>query len=116
MIKKIKVIIGSLLAGLLNGIIGTGGGTVIYLTNDRGEDGQKYVQCFMIMLVGVFSVSGAVLTITDNALAIKDGLCLLVGCSIGGILGSRFVKNESAKNIKTLFSVLLIASGIKLLL
>ena len=116
MVKKIKTIISSLLAGVLNGIIGTGGGTVIYLANDRGAEGQKYVQCFMIMLVGVFSASGAVLTVKDNALAIKDTLCLLVGCIIGGILGARFVKEASGKSIKILFSVLLIVSGIKMLL
>ncbi len=113
--KKTKKILGSFIAGVTNGIIGTGGGTVIYLTNDEGAENQKSVQCFMIMLVGVYSAAGAVLTRANNVLSINQTVILTVGCIIGSVLGCGFMKNVSGKSIRVIFALLLVTAGIKML-
>ena len=101
-------------AGFVNGIMGTGGGTVIYLTNDEGVERQKELRGFMIAMVGVFSASGTVGSIRE----IGDWggyLFMLLGSVAGCLAGGRLTCDISGKWLRVIFSALLVISGIKML-
>lgn len=110
----IKKYVSCAFAGVVNGMMGTGGGTVIYIANDEGVEGQKQLQGFMIAIVGVFSATGAV----DSIGKIDDPsiyLTTLFGSVAGCIVGSYLISSISGRALRVVFSVLLIISGIKML-
>lgn len=112
--KTLKKCTSCAIAGLVNGIMGTGGGTVIYLTYDQSIDKQNELRCFMIAMVGIFSASGAVGSIGD----VKNwgGYLIMAMGSIGGcLIGYKLMYNISGRWLKIIFSILLVVSGVKML-
>ena len=116
MLNNIRKLICGLLAGFVNGLLGTGGGTVIYICLDQGINRQKNTQCFMIAAICIFSALGVLTTGAQNPLSLKQCVFMLLGCIPGVLIGVKALKWASNKSIKILFSVLLIVSGVKMLL
>lgn len=105
---------GGLVTGFLNGLFGSGGGTVIVpfmeevLNTDEHKSHTAILIIFCYTLVSLFFYAkGKKL---DLALAVKVSL----GGIAGGILGARLLKKLSGKAIRKIFGIFMIAAAVRM--
>lgn len=115
--QKLKFALAGFLAGLVNGLLGSGGGIliVLYLTIIAKEE-RKKAQATAIAII-------LPLTILSSVIYFKSGFVdwsLLWKVSLGGvagaILGAVLLNKLRPKLIKKLFGVFLVIAGIRMLL
>lgn len=106
---------GGLVTGFLNGLFGSGGGTVIVPfmeevlnTDEHKSHATAILIIFCYTLVSLFFYAkGKKL---DLALAVKVSL----GGIAGGILGARLLKKLSGKAIRKIFGIFMIAAAVRM--
>lgn len=107
---------GALVAGVVNGLLGTGAGTVLFLTHSDKDTQQKYTQSLMVVLVGVYSLVGIILRGIDTSkIKVLDVVYLLAGGIAGSFVGALLLSKMKGKYIRLIFAVLLIISGVRML-
>jgi len=103
-------------AGLVNGIIGTGGGIILayvfaYLSKNEDGDAKDHLACAMAVTLPVSLIS----LFTYDAGYFKSFshfAATAVPASAGGVLGAVLSDRVKAELIKKVFAVLVIYSGI----
>lgn len=116
--KKIITIglIGGLFVGFFNGFFGGGGGMIVVplLTFLLGLD-EKNAHATAIFIILPLCIISSVIYIQNGSM---DWLKLLysgIGFIIGGVIGAMLLKKLNNKVLRIIFSVIMVASGIKLL-
>ena len=117
--KKISLIIlaaGALGAGFLNGLLGAGGGVILYFTlgalYGRGTKENLVLSSASVMffcLVSLFFYKGSA------AMPVKDILAVGVPAAAGGLCGALLLKKLPRDAVKKIFSAVLLLSGILML-
>ena len=104
-------------AGFLSGLIGAGGGIVLYFAlgalYGRGAKENLVTSSVSVMLfcvISLFFYKGS------SALDLESILRLAIPAALGGITGGLLLSRISTKAVKKLFSVIVILSGIIMLL
>jgi uncharacterized membrane protein YfcA len=114
--EKVKLTIAGLLAGFINGLLGSGGGVVVvlYLTIMAGIT-QKKAQATAIAVI-------LPLAILSSIIYSKDGFVqwpLLWKVSLGGIAGAMFgaflLNKMKGDLLKKLFGFFLVFAGLRML-
>ncbi|MFY7899376.1 MAG: TSUP family transporter [Chitinophagaceae bacterium] len=111
------VIIG-LLAGILSGLVGVGGGIIIvpalvFLLAFSQKAAQGTSLGILLLPVGLFAVSEYY---KQGYIDIKVVLLVSIGFVLGGFLGGRIAVNiTDDKTLKKIFAVVLIITAIKML-
>ena len=109
----------SLLSGLINGFVGTGGGIALiflfYLINS-GEEGNVKNNLAMT-IVSVIPMSAAALFVYMRGSNVDIPLIgrLFIPIAIGGIVGAYLMDKIDKKWLSIIFSALIIYSGIRLI-
>ena len=102
-------------AGLLNGLLGAGGGTVVVpLLSVLGVQGKKSHATALMVIVPLSLVS-AVLYLIEGRFTVGDAWPYLPGCLIGALLGSWLLPRIATGWLKLVFGGLLLWGGIRLL-
>lgn len=114
-IKGFSVLTG-VIAGFINGLFGGGGGMIvvpmlIWLLSKK----RKIAHATAILIILPLSILSGLLYAASGAFEIKVGLPVLIGVVGGGILGALLLKKMSAKWVNIVFSVVMSAAGIKML-
>lgn len=101
-------------AGVVNGLLGTGGGTLLLPFLYKYLDDEKDAHRAVIMFILPLSiVSASVYTVqTKNYLTFS----ICVGACIGGIIGYKLSKKVSLTMLKLVFGLIIIFSGVRILL
>lgn len=114
--KKSKVfyVLGGLIVGILSGFFGGGGGMLaVPLLIWAGKLDEKEAHATAIaVILPLTVVSGAVYVFSGNY-DLSLGLPIGLGFIGGGILGSLLLKKLSSKALCIIFSLVMIAGGIK---
>lgn len=117
--KTLPVCLLGLGAGLLNGLLGAGGGIVIVLglknrlKHERGDARAVYASAIAVMLpLSLVSVSRYAHTGQINIAHIS---AFLLPAVLGGALGAFLLRHFSTRALSRLFSALVLVSGILLL-
>ena len=115
----IHILIG-MLAGGINGLLGAGGGIIVtyflsrILTNeDKSEN--KVFACAVATMLPISIVSLTIYLLKGYIQINHSLLALLPSAIIGGIIGAFFLSKLRLKIVKTVFSVLVIISGIMMI-
>ena len=117
--KAILITLLSLLAGFINGFVGTGGGIImvflLFQLEGGGEENTKTV--FARTLLTVFPMSFAALTVYLRNSAVDMNLSLRVALPavLGGIAGAIFMDKIDKRLLNLVFAVLVIYSGITMI-
>lgn len=116
-LKKIKIIIIGLLAGLLSGLFASGGGLIlvpafIYLLKED-ERVSRGTAVFCILPIVLTS---SIFYYRNNYFNWKIGLGCAVGGVIGGIIGAKLLKKISIKYVRFLFVVFLLFVSFRMLI
>ena len=118
-IKKhtpLRLVLASLGAGFLNGLLGAGGGVVLYFSLGAlyGKDAKENLvttsACVMFFsFVSLFFYKGY------NTLDLREITTVCLPAALGGICGALLLKRLPQTAVKKIFSAVLIISGILML-
>lgn len=113
--KKWWGVLGGLGAGVINGLLGAGGGMVVVpLLSAMGVQGKKSHATALMVIVPLSAVS-VVLYLVQGRVSIADALPWLPGSLLGAYLGSRLMPKIATGWLKLLFGGLMLWGGVRLL-
>ena len=115
--KNIKKVLIGILAGLVSGLFGAGGGMILVpafihlLDLDDTKSRGTSVFCILPMVIasGFFYYKG-------NFIDWKTSLLCAIGGAIGGYIGAKLLKKVSPKIMKIAFTVFLIYVSTKMII
>ena len=115
--NKIYSILTGASAGFINGVFGGGGGMIVVpmlikLLNRE----QKKAHATAILIILPLSILSGLLYASSGAFNLKVGLPVIIGVVGGGIVGALALKKLSNQWVLIIFSVLMAAAGLKMLL
>ncbi len=103
--------ISGMVAGFLNGLLGTGGGIILVTTLQKLKIETKQCYATSLSITLILSVISSVFYIKNGFVNISDFIPFLLPSIIGGFIGAVFLKKISSNLLKVLFAVLLIVGG-----
>ena len=111
-----KKILTGLIAGLLNGLFGGGGGMAVVpcLTFICGYPVKKAHATAILIILPLSILSGAIY-FTFGKFDLKISLLVTAGVTAGGVVGALFLKKLKNKAVTVIFSVVMAAAGVKML-
>ena len=111
--KKYAFYIIGIFAGFVNGILGTGGGTIVVPSIEwLGVDAKKSHSTAISIILPITAVS-AFFYFRQGNVDLKSTLILSVAGCAGAVLGAKFLKKIPSSYLKILFGISMIAGGIK---
>lgn len=114
--KKFLTIVLGLLIGIINGLLGAGGGMLAVPALKKLGLDQKDAHRNAVAVILPLTVFSSVLYLIDGRVSINDALIYIPGGLIGAILGTFLLKKISSKWLAVIFSLFMIYSGVRLLL
>ena len=113
--KKWWGVLGGLGAGVINGLLGAGGGMVVVpLLSAMGVRGKKSHATALMVIVPLSAVS-AVLYLVQGRVGFADALPWLPGSLLGAYWGSQLMPKIATGWLKLLFGGLMLWGGVRLL-
>lgn len=115
----IFMISGGFLAGIINGLFGTGGGIITvyslsHIPYFKGLFGKKDVFAMTLISSFFMSLSSAFLNICSGNIAFSDVIPYALPAFIGGAAGALILDKIKVSFLSKLFSVIVIYAGITL--
>ena len=114
--ELVLLALGAIGAGFLNGLLGAGGGIILYFTlgalYGRGAKENLILSSTAVMffcLVSLFFYRG------NAALTVGDILRVGIPAAAGGLIGALLLRRIPARTMKRIFSVVIIIGGILML-
>lgn len=113
--KAVILLIFALLAGMVNGLIGTGGGVIVvfllrYLLKSRGYDARD-VFAGAICVILPFTVFSAACYLYARNEILGESIGYLLPAALGGLAGGFLLGKLKLRITKKIFAALLILSG-----
>ncbi len=105
-----------ILAGLANGLFGSGGGIIAVPMLKKSGMSTKESHATSIALTLMLSIISCFFYVKNDKNILPDSLRLIPFGLVGAIAGSIIMKKISPKYLKKVFGIILIISGIRLLL
>lgn len=114
MIRKIAT---GIVAGFLNGFLGSGGGTVVipslkYIL--KTEEHKAHATAILIILP--LSILSFFIYFNNGYIDIILALKVAIGSILGSIVGAKFLNKISSKSLKKVFGIVLIFAAIGMLI
>ena len=110
----------SFFAGLLNGLVGTGGGTVLIFLFYLLRSGEKgdFKDDLVMTVISVIPMSIAALIMYSRSSSIDFSIIgrLFIPISLGGVGGAYLMDKIDKKWLTVIFSSLMIYSGIRMVI
>ncbi len=114
--SKLKNIGSGVLIGIVNGLLGAGGGMLaVPLLKKSGLD-QKEAHATSIAVILPLSIISGVAYLMRGSVKIEDALPYLLPGALGAVLGAFLLKKISDKLLRKVFGVFMIWAGIRLLM
>lgn len=102
--------------GLVNGILGAGGGMLAVPLLKRLGFSQKTAHTNAIAIILPITIISAIIYLLKGYVTINDSLVYIPTGLLGALLGTYFLKKISPKWLKRIFGALMIYAGVRLLL
>ncbi len=117
-IRKHKLIvsaIGGIVAGFLNGLFGSGGGTVIvpFLEEFLDQDEHK-AHATAILIILCFTVLSLFFYGFQNHLNLSLALRVSAGGVFGGLIGAKLLKKLSGPALRKIFGAFMIVAAVRM--
>ena len=113
--KKLLTAVGGLTAGFLNGLFGSGGGTVIVPFLEEFLDQNEHTShATAILIILSFTIVSLLFYGYRNHLNFKLALTVSSGGVVGGFLGAKLLKKLSGNVIRKIFGSFMILAAIRM--
>ncbi len=103
-----------IIAGLLNGFFGSGGGVAAVPMLEKGGILPRSAHATSIAITSALSVVSVVFYLSRNSVSMSDALILIPSGVLGAILGSMLLRKIPVVILKRIFGGLLAVSAIRL--
>ncbi|MBE6879451.1 MAG: sulfite exporter TauE/SafE family protein [Ruminococcaceae bacterium] len=113
--NKISYLFG-LLCGFLNGLFGSGGGTVAVPCLEKNGLETKKAHASSVLLIFVLSLFTAVIYFINGKLDFSLSMQFIPYGIAGAVVGSITLKKISSDLLKKIFGIIIIVSGVRILL
>ena len=112
---KKEIIIG-LAAGILNGLFGAGGGSVVVPAMEKFlKMPAKRAHATAVGIILLMSVVSAAIYIFRGQFSLKIWIPVTVGGAVGGFLGGFLLAKISARWLKIIFGAVIIVTAVKMI-
>ena len=102
--------------GIVNGLLGAGGGMIAVPLLKKIGFSQKQAHANAIAIILPITVLSAVLYLFNGYVTLKDALIYMPTGLLGAVLGTYFLKKISPLWLKRIFGGFMIYAGVRLLL
>ena len=102
--------------GLVNGILGAGGGMLAVPMLKKIGFSQKESHTNAIAIILPITIVSAIVYLLKDLVTFSDAVIYMPTGLIGAVIGTYLLKKISAKWLKNIFGVLMFYAGIRLLL
>jgi uncharacterized membrane protein YfcA len=111
-IKKAAV---GVVSGFMAGLFGSGGGIAVVEGLERIGTEERRAHATSLAVILPISVLSSVLYFTGGYVPLGQTLYLCGGAIAGGLLGAFFLSKVKVKLLNRIFTLLILASGVRLL-
>lgn len=116
-LKRIALAVGGALVGLVNGLLGGGGGTLVVPCYELfGDMEEKKAHASAIATILPLSVVSGIIYGMKGYFELQSGLITTVGVMIGGIIGALLLKGINSKLLSAIFYGIMVYAGIKMVI
>lgn len=119
-VEKKRLILFAVLAGAVNGLLGTGGGVVLVLYLSRvfkgKDDALKSAVAVTLLCTLLMSAVSAAVYLLRGSVTLSDALPFLPAALIGGLLGALIFSKIKPSVLNLIFSLLVLWAGVRMLL
>ena len=113
--NKIKMGFFGIIIGIINGLLGAGGGMIaVPLLKSIGFE-QKQAQENAIAVILPITILSAILYLFKDYVALNDALIYIPTGLMGAAIGTMIIKKISPKILKKIFALFMLYAGIRLL-
>lgn len=115
--KSLENIFIGLIAGMISGFFGAGGGLIIipFMTSILKKD-EITARATTIMCIFFMVITSSIFYFKENSIDWTLSIKCAIGGIIGGYIGSKLLVNLNKKILQILFIIFLIYAGIKMIL
>ncbi len=116
-IKKIHIVLLGALIGVVNGLLGGGGGMIVVpaLTNFFGFN-QKEAQATALFVILPISIASSIIYITHNSINFANTWPAILAIVAGGAGGALLLNKLNNKVVRVIFIALILISGVMMLI
>ncbi len=114
--SKLKSIGSGIIIGIINGLLGAGGGMLAVPMLKKSGLNQKEAHASSIAVILPLSVISAAAYLLKGNVVLKDALPYLLPGALGAVLGAYLLNKISDKWLRKVFGVFMIWAGIRLLI
>ena len=115
-IKKLHIILFGALIGIINGLLGGGGGMIVVpvLTKFFGFS-QKEAQATALFVILPISIASSIIYITHNSINFASSWPVILSIIVGGAGGALLLNKLNNKIVRIIFIALILISGVSML-
>ena len=114
--KKLLTIDSGFIIGIINGLLGAGGGMLAVPALKKAGMDQKDSHRNAVAVILPLAIFSAILYAVDGRFTFGDGLIFIPGGLLGAVVGTVALKKISSKWLGILFGGFMIYAGVRLLL
>jgi uncharacterized membrane protein YfcA len=114
--NKVRKAVVGVTCGVIAGLFGSGGGIAIVEGLERAGTDEKRAHAASIAVMFPISAVSAILYGTGGYVPLDSTLWLCGGAIAGGLIGACLLRRVKTRLLNILFTVLMIASGVWMLL
>ncbi|SHK37442.1 sulfite exporter TauE/SafE family protein [Tepidibacter formicigenes] len=112
---NLKTILIGFITGFINGIFGSGGGTVLVpsLNNIlKIEEHKSHATTLSIIIF--FTITSSFIYIKNNIYDLNITYKVAIGSTIGGVIGAKLLNKFSGKKLRLLFGIFMILASLRM--
>lgn len=110
-----KIYISGLICGIINGLLGAGGGMIIVPVLINSGIKVRKAHATSVSIVLSLTLLSAFIYIISDKVSIVDAIPYLPSGIIGSVVGSRVLQRINSDFLKKIFAILTIWAGVKML-
>ena len=116
-IKKLHIMLLGALIGVVNGLLGGGGGMIVVpaLTKFFGFN-QKQAQATALFVILPISIASSIIYITHNSINFANSWPAMLAIIAGGAGGALLLNKLNNKVVRVIFIALILISGVTMLI
>ncbi len=115
--NNLFAIITGVVAGLVNGVFGGGGGMIVVpMLTFLLKRKEKNAHATAILIILPLSIVSGLFYVAFGNFNLNAGIPVMIGVVAGGAIGALCLSKLSSKWVAVIFSIIMAAAGVKMLL
>ena len=116
-IKKLHIVLLGCLIGVINGLLGGGGGMIVVPALTKiFKFNQKEAQATALFVILPISIASSIIYITHNSINFASSWPAILSIIVGGVGGALLLNKLDNKVVRIIFIGLILVSGVMMLI